>query len=399
MRHHISRRDFRAGPRQAGPRGAGRPRHSGRWVGSAALAAAAAITLAACGSGNAATGGGSAGGGGGGSTPKANGPVQVALILKNFTNPYFISMENSAKADAAKLGVKLTVSAGTSDGDTSTQITAIDNAIAAGDAGIIITPNGNAVNPALEQAKSHHLLVIALDTVPTPPSTADLTYATNNFQAGQLIGQYTAKRLNGKPADIAMLDLFNNQVVSVDTSRDHGFLTGMGIPVGNQGLNGGEPKSGTYHGQLGGSGSYKIACQLPTQGAVPGGQTAMEQCLSKDPNINVVYAINEPAAEGAGAALKAAHKTGVIVAAIDGGCAVIPYLQSGEVTATSGQFPGKMAALGVTAIYTLAKTGKKPAATPGLGYFNTGTQLFTNTPVAGVKSANTTQLANVCWKA
>jgi fructose transport system substrate-binding protein len=383
MRHHITHRKLGAGP---------------RWVSAAAIAAAATVTLAACGGGNAATGSGSNTSNTAGSTAKANGPVQVALILKNFSNPYFISMENSAKADAAQLGVKLTVSAGTTDGDTTTQITAIDNAIAAGDAGIIITPNGNAVNPALDQAKSHHLFVIALDTVPTPPSTADLTYATNNFQAGQLIGQYTAKRLNGKPADIAMLDLFNNQVVSVDISRDHGFLTGMGIAVGNAGLNGSEPKSGTYKGQLGGTGTYKIACQLPTQGAVPGGQTSMEQCLTKDPNINVVYAINEPAAEGAGAALKAAHKTGIIVAAIDGGCAVIPYLQSGQVTATSAQFPGKMAADGVSAIYTLAKTGKKPTATPGLGFFNTGTTLFTNSPVAGVPSGNTPQLANVCWK-
>jgi fructose transport system substrate-binding protein len=358
--------------------------------------AAAAITLAACSSGNAAKGTGS---NNAASTAKANGPVHVALILKDFTNPYFISMENIAKADAARLGVKLTVSAGSADGDTTTQINAIDNAISAGYAGIIITPNGNAVNPALDQAKSHHLLVIALDTVPTPPSTADLTYATNNFQAGQLIGQYTAKRLNGKAADIAMLDLSNTQVVSVDTSRDHGFLTGMGIKIGNQGLNGAEPKSGTYKGQLGGSGSYKIACQLPTQGAVPGGQTAMEQCLSKDPNINVVYAINEPAAEGAGNALKAAHKTGVIVAAIDGGCAVIPYLKNGQVTATSAQFPGKMAALGVTAIYTLAKTGKKPQATPGLGFFNTGTKLYTDSPVAGVPSGTPSQLSSVCWKA
>jgi len=381
MRHHITHRKLGAGP---------------RWVSAAVFVSAAAVALTACGGGNAATGTGT---NTASSTAKANGPVQVALILKNFTNPYFISMENSAKADAASLGVKLTVSAGTTDGDTTTQISAIDNAIAAGDAGIIITPNGNAVNPALDQAKSHRLFVIALDTVPTPPSTADLTYATNNFQAGQLIGQYTAKRLNGKPADIAMLDLFNNQVVSVDISRDHGFLTGMGIPVGNAGLNGSEPKSGTYKGQLGGAGTYKIACQLPTQGAVPGGQTSMEQCLTKDPNINVVYAINEPAAEGAGAALKAAHKTGVIVAAIDGGCAVIPYLASGQVTATSAQFPGKMAADGVSAIYNLAKTGKKPTATPGLGFFNTGTTLYTDSPVAGVPSGNTTQLTNVCWKA
>jgi fructose transport system substrate-binding protein len=353
------------------------------------------VTLAACGGGNAATGTGSSAG----STAKAHGPVKVAVILKTFTNPYFVSMENSAKATAARLGVKLTVSAGTTDGDTTTQISAIDNAIAAGDAGIIITPNGNAVNPALNEAKAHHLLVIALDTVPTPPSTADLTYATNNFEAGQLVGRYTAKRLNGKPAHIAMLDLFNNQVVSVDISRDHGFLTGMGIPAGKKGLNGEEPKSGTYHGQLGGKGSYKIACQLPTQGAVPGGQTATEQCLSKDPNINAVYAINEPAAEGAAAALKAAHKSGVIVATIDGGCADMPYLKSGQITATAGQFPGKMAADGVNAINTLAKTGKKPATTPGLGYYNTGTMLYTDSPLPGVKSTDTAHEASLCWKA
>jgi len=273
MRYHIPYSNLSAVPRWA------------RYVG---VAAAAAVTLAACGGGNAATGGGPTSTG----AAKANGTVQVALILKDFTNPYFISMENSAKADAAKLGMKLSISAGSSDGDTTTQISAIDNAIGAGYAGIIITPNGNAVNPALDQAKAHRLLVIALDTVPTPPSTADLTYATNNFQAGQLIGQYTAKRLNGKPADSAMLDLANTQVISVDISRDHGFLTGMGIPVGNPGLNGTEPTSGSYKGQLGGSGSYKIACQLPTQGAVPGGQTAMEQCLTTDPNINVVDAIH-----------------------------------------------------------------------------------------------------------
>jgi fructose transport system substrate-binding protein len=364
-----------------------------RWARLAVLAAAAGIALAACSSSSSTSSGASS------SSSSGSTRVRVALILKDFTNPYFISMENSAKADAAKLGVDLTVSAGSTDGDTTTQISAIDNAIAAGDQGIIITPNGNAVNPALAQARARKIFVIALDTVPTPPSTADLTYATNNFQAGQLIGQYTAKRLGGKPADIAMLDLFNNQVVSVDIARDHGFLTGLGISPGQAALNGTEATSGKYQGQLGGSGTYKIACQQPTQGAVPGGQSAMETCLSKDPKINVVYAINEPAAEGAAAALKAAHKTGVIVAAIDGGCADIPFLQSGQMTATSGQFPGKMAALGVTAVNTLVRTGKKPGATPGLGYFNTGTQLFTNSPITGVTSMSTTQEASLCWKA
>src|SRR5260370_1849866 len=102
-----------------------------------------------------------------------------------------------------------------------------------------------------------------------------------------------------------MLDLFNNQVVSVDISRDHGFLTGMGIKPGNAGLNGAEATSGTYTGQLGGSGTYKIACPLPTQGAGPRGQTLIEQCPTKDPNINLVHAINQPAPEGAPATRQA----------------------------------------------------------------------------------------------
>lgn len=365
-----------------------------RWARIGGLGAAAVLTLAACGSSG--TGGSASSGSGGGS---GSGKVQVALILKDFTNPYFISMENSAKADAAKLGVQLTVSAGSTDGDTTTQIAAIDNAISAGDKGIIITPNGNAVNSALAEARQHKIYVIALDTVPTPPSTADLTYATNNNEAGQLIGEYTAKRLDGKPAVIAMLDLFNNQVVSVDIDRDHGFLQGMGINPGKPGLNGTEATSGSYKGKLGGSGSYKIVCQLPTQGAVPGGQSAMETCLSKNPGINVVYAINEPAAEGAAAALKAAHKKGVIMAAIDGGCADIPFLKDGEISATAGQFPGKMAAMGVSAIDKLAKTGKKPTTSRGLGFYNTGTELYTDQAIAGVPSIGTAKEASVCWKA
>src|SRR5579859_7421554 len=90
--------------------------------------------------------------------------VKVALILKTFSNPYFVSMKGAAQKDASKLGVQLTVSAGTTDGDTATQITAIDNAIAAGDQGIIITPNGNAVNSALLKARQAGVYTIALDT-------------------------------------------------------------------------------------------------------------------------------------------------------------------------------------------------------------------------------------------
>ena len=323
------------------------------------------------------------------------GKIRVALILKEFTNPYWISMESAARAEAAKQGMYLQVSAGQTDDDTASQINEVDEAIAEGVKGIIIALNGDAVDNALDQAKQYGITVIALDTAPVPPSTADVTYATDNRQAGTLIGKWMATKLAGKPADIAMLDDLGDQVITVDVDRDHGFLDGMGIPVGNQHINGQEPKSGTYRGGKGGS--YKIACQLPTEGAQTGGQSAMETCLSKDSGINVVYAINEPSAEGAAMALKAAGKKGVTIVTVDGGCANLPFLRNGEIAATAGQFPDKMARLGVDAVATFAKTGRRPRNQPGKDYFNTGTKLYTADPQHGVPSVNTKTAARLCW--
>ncbi len=332
----------------------------------------------------------SGGAGGGGSTGKR---VGVSLILKTLTNPYFVAMSSDAKTQAAKDNVSLTVAAGSQDGDTAAQIQAIQNAISRGDKGILITTNGDAVNAALKQAKTAGIYVIALDTAPNPASIADITYATNNETAGLLDGQYAAAKLAGKPAVIAMLDLFNNQVVSVDIDRDHGFLKGMGIDPGSTTQNGKEAKTGKYSG-----GTYTIACHNATQGAEATGRTAMENCLSANSNINVVYAINEPAARGAYAALKAAGKQSTVaVYAIDGSCLGVSNVKSGEFTADTLQFPGKMALLGVDAIANLARTGKKPTTTNGLSFFDTGTALVASAPLSGVTSSTPTAAGSQCW--
>ena len=349
------------------------------------LIVAAGLAVAACGSSSSGSSSSS-----GGSSGSAGSKVSVALVLKNFTNPYFVTMKQDAQAEAAKQGVDLTVTAGQKDGDTTSQISSIENAISAGAKGILITPNGPAVTPAIAKARAAGLEVIALDTVPTPPSTVNLTYATDNTQAGKLIGQWAAAQLHGKPAVIAMLDLFNNQVVSVDLNRDHGFLEGMGIKPGNLAVNGGEKPSGNYSG-----GTYTIACHEPTQGAIDGGR--METCLSKNPNINVVYSINEPAGIGANNALQAAGKKGVTIVSIDGGCTGVSQVKKGVIAATSQQYPGKMAALGVDAIKTLATTKVAPTASAGLDFHNTGVTLITDKPAGGVPSVSSTQGATTCW--
>ena len=363
---------------------------------------AASLVLAACGSdsssssdttGAAATGGTTAPDGTTGAA--AGGPVGVSLILKNTSNAFFVSMQKSAEEAASSMGVDLTVAAGKEDGDTATQISAIEAAVAKGDKGILITPSGDAVVPALDAARKAGLYVIALDTPPNPATAVDITFATDNYNAGQLIGQWTAGTLAGEKATIAMLDLFNDSVVSVDTGRDQGFLNGMGIvEAEDKSGNGKEPATGQYSG-----GDYEIVCHQPTNGAVDGGKTAMETCLAKNPDINVVYTINEPAAQGAQDALTAAGKTsGVLIVSVDGGCKPgLELVESGVIGATAQQYPGKMATLGMQAIRDLADGKPAPAVSAGLDFFNTGVALVTDKPVDGVDSISVAEGQKICW--
>jgi fructose transport system substrate-binding protein len=320
----------------------------------------------------------------------------VSLILKTQTNPFFIAMREAAEAQATKQGVRLSVAAGIQDGDTQNQINQIYTAIARGDDGILITSNGSAVNQALRQAKDAGLYVSALDTPLIPIDTADNTFATDNREAGRLIGEYAAAKLDGEPAVIAMLDLYNDQVVTVDLNRDHGFLEGMGIPIGNPNQTAQEPKSGQYTGGKGGS--YEIACHRPTNGAIDGGRTGMEQCLSANPDINVVYTINEPAGEGAYGALRAAGKEKqAMIVTIDGSCSGIELVRQGIFAADAVQYPGKMAEIGVDAVAEIADGGTPPGPTEGKDFYDTGTALATADPAPGLESQTPDEAADACW--
>jgi fructose transport system substrate-binding protein len=350
------------------------------------VAAAATLALAGCGSSGSSEPAGSV---------AADKPVAVTLITKDSINPFWIAMQNGAKQASEANNVKLTIAAGKEDGDEAGQVEAIEAAVTRGDQGILITPNGPGINTAVKNARAQGLFVIALDTPPEPADTVDITFATDNFAAGEAIGKWTAAQLDGKKATIALLDAFNDKVISVDYNRDQGFLTGMGIDVKDPKKNGDEDKTGKYTGGKGGD--YAIVCNEPTKGAQDGGKSAMEACLAKSNDINTVYTLNEPGAAGAADALKAAGKTGVIIVSVDGGCQGVENVQKGVIGATSQQYPLKMAQLGVEAIAKIARGGEKPAVTSGLDFYDTGVKLVTDKKVDGLDSIDSTEGLNLCW--
>lgn len=302
----------------------------------------------------------------------------IGLITKTETNPFFVKMKEGAQAAATKGGAKLLTGAGKSDGDNAGQVTALENMVAAGAKTVLITPSDSkAIVPAIAKARAAGVMVIALDSPTEPASAVDALFATNNYKAGQLIGQYAKKALGSKKAVIATLDLFPGQPVGI--ARHNGFLQGFGTA--------GITATTTTQVATG------VACAADSFGDQAKGQTAMENCLQKNPDINVVYTINEPAAAGAYQALKAAGKEkDVLIVSVDGGCAGVRNVAGGVIAATSQQYPLKMAGMGVTAGIAYAKTGKKVA-----GYTDTGVTLISDKPEAGVTSKDSKfGLAN-CW--
>ncbi|GJF35030.1 sugar ABC transporter substrate-binding protein [Kitasatospora sp. NE20-6] len=324
------------------------------------LAGGMALTLSACGSGSK----------GSADTGSSGGAIKVGLITKTDTNPFFVKMKEGAQKAAEENGVTLSTAAGKFDGDNAGQIAAIENMVASGVKGILITPSDSkAILPAIKKARDKGVLVIALDSPTDPVDGTDALFATNNEKAGVLIGQYAKAAMAGKTAKIATLDLAPG--VAVGQLRHDGFLQGFGIAEGDP----------------------SVVCSQDTGGDQAKGQTAMENCLQKSPDINVVYTINEPAALGAYTALKAkGREKDVLIVSVDGGCTGTRAVKDGKIAATSQQYPLVMASQGVKAVAEFAKSDVKP-----MGYTDTGVNLITDKPQAGIVAKDTTYGLENCW--
>ncbi len=319
-------------------------------------------------------------------TPVLADDVIVGLITKTNTNPFFVKMREGAQEKADELGVELRTFAGKYDGDNQAQIEAIESLVAAGAKGILITPSDPAgLSDTVKRAREAGVLVIALDTPFDPAESADATFATDNFKAGELIGQWAAAKMGDTTkAKIATLDLSEAQI-TVDVLRNQGFLKGFGVDVKN--IN-----------KMYDEDDPRIVGGDSTQGSEEGGRTAIENLMQKDPGINVIHTINEPAAAGAYEGLKSFGMDGkVLIVSVDGGCPGVQNVKEGIIGATSMQFPLRMASLGVEAVAEFAKSGKTPENTEGLNFFDTGVELVTDEPVDGIPSVTSEEALKLCW--
>ncbi len=207
-----------------------------------------------------------------------------------------------------------------------------------------------------------------------------MTFATDNLQAGKLIGQWAKATLGDKvkTAKVGFLDLTPSQP-SVDVLRDQGFMIGFGI----------DPKDPN---KIGDEDDKRIvAMTSPTvtkKAAAPPWKTFSPEGSGHQ---------RDPHDQRAGCcrrlpALKAVGKEkDVLIVSVDGGCPGVKAVQDGQIGATSQQYPLLMASKGIEAIAAFAKDGTKPKATDGKNFFDTGVNLVTDKrPRTFLRSASRT---------
>lgn len=313
--------------------------------------------------------------------------ILVGLVVKDLGNPFFVKMIEGATATADELGMELQALSGENSADNEGQVEAIENLIAAGAKGLLLTASDSkGIVPTVEKAKEAGLLVIALDTQLDPPDAAHMTFATDNRLAGNLIGQWALATMGDAAADAKWAAINDSNLqTSVDVQRNQGMMAGFGMDVKDENLMGDEDDS-------------RIVGQDISKGGRELGRTAMENLLAKDPGINVLHTINEPTAEGAFLALEQAGlQEQVTVVSVDGSCVGVKNVQDGIIGATAMQFPLLMASIGVEAVAQFAEDGTLPAPTEGKAFFDTGVALITDAPVEGLESHDSTWGLDNCW--
>lgn len=294
----------------------------------------------------------------------------VGVITKNNFNPYWVAIAKGATDKAEEAGVELITSTGKTDSDNASQVSAIENMITRQVDTILITPADNkGIVPQVQKARDAGIQVIALDAATEPASAVDAVFATNHVTMGELIGTWAKAKFAGKEARIAMLDADPQAIPGIE--RHNGFLKGFGITDDDPQISG-------------------IANSHAT---IEGAQTAMENLLQKDPSINLVYTVSEPAGYGAYEALKKAGKTDdVVLVTLDGSCKGLQYVKEGKFAANSQQFPQDMSAKGIDAAVQFAETGEKVT-----GQVDTGEVLITDDPQEGVDSQTSAEGEARCW--
>jgi ribose transport system substrate-binding protein len=260
----------------------------------------------------------------------------VGITVGSLGNPYFSATDKGIQAKAKEITPNAHLTAVSSDYDLNKQFTQIDNFIAAGDSIIMLNAvDPVAILPAVKKAQAAGIVIAGFDVA---AQGADITVMTDNVKAGEISCQYIVDHLPGKKGNVIIVN--GPQVSSI---RDR--VTGC-------------------HKALAAAPDIKVLSDNQNaQASRDGGFAVGQSMLTRYPQIDAVFAINDPTAIGFGLAAKQQNRKDFFITSVDGAPDIVGEIadKDGMIKASAAQDPYGMAARAY-AIAVDIVNGKKPAS-------------------------------------
>jgi len=254
--------------------------------------------------------------------PKARPVIGVSLLT--MTNPFFKEIADAMKAEAAKDGYEVVVASG--DQDPAKQRNQVTDFLVQKVSVIVLTPcDSKAVGTAIAEANTAGVPVFTADVACLVKDVKVVTHvATDNYEGGKVAGRAMVELL-GSTGKVAIID--HPEVESV-ILRAKGFLEEVQKAPG-----------------------IRVVAQLPGSGARDKSFAVAQDILQGHPDLDAFFAINDPSALGAIAAIEKAGKSGKIkVIGFDGQLEARQAVKDGKMYATVLQYPKQIGTMTVQAI-------------------------------------------------
>lgn len=249
--------------------------------------------------------------------------IKIGVSIADQSNPFYIEILDGMKS-AMKEGDELIVMDAAF--DPAKQITDIEDMIQQGVSVMLIDPvDSKGIQASLNACAAANIPVIAYNSPVDDSSKVVSTVASDNFMAGQLIGEELGKALNGK-GKVVMLTY---NVAQVCLDRANGFKDSIA--------------------------KYPDIQIVAEQEIQPGVDTAlpvMENMLQSYPDLTGVFALNDPSAIGCAAAVEAANLLDKIkIVGVDGSDDGKKAILAGKLLASAAQHPVDIGSISIETAY------------------------------------------------
>ena len=261
------------------------------------------------------------------------GEKTIGLSISTLNNPFFVTLNDAAKAKADGLKAKLTVV--DAQNDASKQAADVEDLIQQGVKLIIINPvDSAAVASAIESANKAGIPVITVDRSAGGGKVIS-HIASDNVAGGKLAGDYMLKSI-AAGSDVAMLEGVAGSSAAIE--RGEGFTKAV-------------------------EGKVKIVASQTADFDRSKGLSVMENILQANPNIKAVFAQNDEMALGALEAIAAAKKD-IMVIGFDATADAVAKVKEGKLAATVEQQPKLIGEQAIDAAVKYLNGEQVPASIP-----------------------------------